>query len=264
MARTCRFNQTSVSEFKLRLEKDDITQVLKELHDQLLEERPESAEHVEAECPFCNELETSGANDEQQGDSVKTYTEDEYNSVLAQVADLETKVGELSAARQESEIESKIVEIKAQHEAQLAELQQRLEDQVAELQAQLDTTVLEAQAAKDEKDEIVSYLVDLEAESTRAQELARLQESRVALVKEQTSFPESRITERASAWAAMDEEAFMAALEDWKSIAPKAASQEDIPVSTAMTASHSDKPSGSVLRDVLGLRFQNIDPRKLI
>lgn len=230
--------------------------MLKELHDQLLLEKPESAEHDEATCPFCNGVELPDATDNgiQGGsESVKTYTEEEYDSVLAQVSALEAKLSELQGAQQESVVEAKIAEIKAETDGQ-----------VAEIQSKLDTAVLEAEAAKSEKDEVLAYLTEVEAEATRAEEVAKLRDERVAMVKEQTSFPESRITERADAWAAMDEDAFAASLEDWKAIAPKKEGDSTIPdTSSALSASRDDQTEGNVLREVLALRDQGIDPRSI-
>jgi hypothetical protein len=225
--------------------------VLKEIHDQLLAEKPEDAQHDEATCLWCKGEFSSAVDTEIQGgsESVKTYTEDEYNSVLVKVSALETKLSELEGAQQESVVEAKIGEIKAQTEAQ-----------VAELQTKLDTAVLEAEAAKSEKDKVLEYLADVKTEADKAEETARLREERVATVKEQTSFPDSRIEERADAWASMDEAAFEAALEDWKAIAPK--TNGKIPdVSTSLSASRDDQAGSDALREVLALRDRGIDAR---
>lgn len=184
---------------------------------------------------------------------MKTYTEEEYNALLAQVADLETKVNELDSVRQESEAEAKIAEAKAQFEAQ-----------VSDLQAQLDTAVLEAQAAKDEKDAVLTYFDQLKAEEEEASRIAALREERIEKVKEVASFPDDYIAARADAWAALDEEAFEAALADWKAIASKAGvTPEVVPTTTAMTASRdtTNQPQGGSLREVLNLRFQGVDTR---
>jgi hypothetical protein len=66
----------------------------------------------------------------------KTYTEDEHNAVLAQVADLEAKVAELSASQEASALDAAVAAVKAE-----------METQISELQGQLDTAVLEAEAA---------------------------------------------------------------------------------------------------------------------
>lgn len=226
--------------------------MLKEIHDQLLAEKPEDAQHDKATCPFCGESSDADDTGIQGGsESVKTYTEDEYNSVLAQVSALEAKLSELEGAQHDSEVEAKIVEIKA------------AKDENAELQSQLDTALLEAEAAKGERDKVLEYLTEVQAEADKAAEIAQRRDERIALVKEQTSFPESRIEERADAWAAMDEAAFAAALEDWKTIAPK--SNGKIPdVSTALSSSRDDQAGTDALREVLGLRDRGIDARTIV
>lgn len=229
--------------------------MLKELHDRLLEMMPEGASHDAASCGVCNGefAESELAHEIPEGGTLKTYTEEEYNALLAQVADLETKVNELDSVRQESEAEAKIAEAKAQFEAQ-----------VSDLQAQLDTAVLEAQAAKDEKDAVLTYFDQLKAEEEEASRIAALREERIEKVKEVASFPDDYIAARADAWAALDEEAFEAALADWKAIASKAGvTPEVVPTTTAMTASRdtTNQPQGGSLREVLNLRFQGVDTR---
>lgn len=228
--------------------------VLKEIHDRLLEMKPEGASHDASECGICNGTITDPeqAHENPEGGTLKTYTEEEYNALLAQVADLETKVNELDSVRQESAVEARIAEATAQFEAQ-----------VSDIQAQLDSAVLEAQAAKDEKDGVLAYFAQLQAEAEAAEQIATLREERVNRVKEVVSFPEDYIAARADAWAALDEEAFEAALADWKAIATKAGAGEPVPAATAMTASRdtTNQPSDGSLREVLNLRFQGVDTR---
>lgn len=183
---------------------------------------------------------------------MKTYTEDEYNTLLAQVADLESKVNELESVRQESTIEAKIADVKTQFEAQ-----------VSDLQTQLDTAVLEVQAAKDEKDAVVAYFDELKAEAEAAAVIDALREERIAKVKEVASFPEDHIAARADAWAALDEESFEALLADWKAVASKG-DGTNVPVATAMQASRESHPTqGGSLREVMNFRFQGIDTRSV-
>lgn len=226
--------------------------MLKELHDRLLEMKPEGASHDASDCPVCNGTVTDSehSNEDPQGGTLKTYTEDEYNALLAQVADLEAKVNELDGARQESEVEARIAEAKAAADAE-----------VEDLQSKLDTAVLEAQAAKDERDQIVAYFEQLKADEEAAEQIAALREERIGRVKEVASFPDDYIAARADAWAALDEEAFEAALADWKAIANKGG--DPVPATTAMTASRdtTNQPQGGSLREVLSFRFQGVDPR---
>lgn len=232
--------------------------MLKELHDHLLERKPEGASHDEDACPLCNVEIAASDKTETEGGSVKSYTEEEVQALVASaVKDLEAKVSELQGAQQASAIEAKISEAKAEAETK-----------VAELQAELDTTTLKAQKADEEKQEILAWL---EAEAKSAEERAALEarrDERIAKVREVASFSDEYVEKRAEGWAAMSDEAFEAALEDWKAVAgekkqgdSKDDSDARIPAETAMTASRDDKTTGSLLREVLNLRFEGIDPR---
>lgn len=233
---------------------NDNSIVLKELHDRLLAIKPEEASHDAESCEFCNGThESEHANiNVSTGGSVKTYSEEEYDALLAQVADLETKVNELESVRQESAMEAKIAELTAQFEAQ-----------VSDLQTQLDTAVLEVKAAQDEKSAIVSYFEDLATAEEQAAALVAVREERVARVKEVASFPEDHIAARADAWAALDEEAFEALLADWKAIASKG-DGSTVPVATAMQASRdTNQTKEGTVREVLNFRFQGVDTRSV-
>jgi hypothetical protein len=160
--------------------------VLKELHDRLMELKPEDASHDAAICPVCTGVEIAQITDPiSTGGRVKTYTEEEYNALLVQVADLETKVKELDGVRLESEVEAKLAAAKAEAEAQ-----------VADLQSQLDASVLEAQSAKDEKDAVLKALEELAEADAKAAEFQARKDERVARVKEVASFPEEHIAAR--------------------------------------------------------------------
>jgi hypothetical protein len=228
--------------------------MLKELHDQLLELRPEGASHDESSCPFCNpDLETSEAHgtEDLKGGSVMTHTEEEYTNLLTQVAELEAKVTELEGDRRESQVEAKIAEAKAE-----------LEAQVADLQAKLDTAVNEAETVKKERDEIVAFLDEAKAMEEEAAALEQTKADRIAKVKEVANFSDEYIAQRAESWAKLDEDAFELVLADWAAIAKKESGR--VPASTAMIASRTDtKPESErdVLREVLNLRFQGIDTR---
>jgi DNA repair exonuclease SbcCD ATPase subunit len=229
--------------------------MLKELHDQLLERKPEGASHDEGTCPLCNVEIAASQETETEGGSVKSYTEEEVQALLASATkDLEAKVSELQGAQHASAIEAQISEAKAEAETK-----------VAELQAELDTTTLKATRADEEKQEILAWL---EAEAKTAEEKAALEarrDERVAKVREVASFSDEYVEKRATDWAAMSDEAFEAALEDWKAVAGEKkgeTSETKVATETAMTASRDDnKTASSVLAEVLNLRFQGIDPR---
>lgn len=195
---------------------------------------------------------------------MKTYTEDEMSAVLAQVADLESKLRELEGAKHENAASAKVAEMTAQFDAERNELNSKL-----------DAAVLEAQTAKDEKTAILAYLEEIRVENERAAEVARLREERVVKVKEVASFTDEYIAERADAWAALSEDAFEATLADWKAISEKAAKaasapkteksakpESTIPAETAMAST--SESTGSVLHEVIsGFRAKGVDPRTI-
>lgn len=183
--------------------------------------------------------------------SEKTYTEDEYNALVAKVTDLEAKVSELTAATETSATDAAIAAAKVE-----------LEAQIADLQSKLDTATLEAEAAKKSHDDLVGYLEGEAAAIQAASELDARKTERLAAVKEAASFPDEYLESNADRFAAMSDEQFAAALEDWKTIAPKSTSaKDDIPSTTAMAASRSNDSTPNVLSEVMGLRFEGVDTR---
>lgn len=231
---------------------------LKTIHDQLMELQPEGASHP-ADCLICvGEVASDPTSTDGGSVSDKTYTEAEYNSLAAQVADLEGKLTELSAAAEASKVDEQVAAVKAE-----------METQVADLRSKLDAAVLEAEAAKKNHEELVALLVKAESEAVEAAEQAARKESRLAQVKEVASFPESYLEENADRFAAMSDETFEVALEGFKAqqealAAAGASKSDDIPVATAMTAARTTTDKGSnPLSEVLGLRFAGIDPRTI-
>lgn len=228
---------------------------LKTLHDRLLEERPDDATHVASECPFCVDA-AEVASATLTGGSVadtKTYSEEEHSALLAQVAELTAKVAELTTASTASEIDAKIATVKTE-----------LEAQVTDLQTKLDSAVLEAQAAKDDRDNTVSYLEGEAAAAEAAAAITARKDERIAKVKEVASFPDEYLDENADRFAAMSDEEFAKALEDWAVIAPKKAGSKDdkIPDKTAMTAARTTAEP-DVMSEIFDLRFNGVDVRSI-
>ena len=225
---------------------------LKSLHDQLLLDQPEDASHEADSCEFC--IATAEiASDQNNGGSVsdKTYTEAEFTSAISEVAGLKAQLAELTAAAEASNIDAKIAEAVAGSEAK-----------AAELQSQLDAAVLEAEAAKAEHIALVTQIAETEAAATAAAELAARKDERLVQVKEHASFPDEYVEANADRFAAMSDEAFEAALADWKAIGVKAPIVDGIPAVTAMTAARSTDGSNP-LAEVLGLRAQGVDTRTI-
>lgn len=239
-----------------------MSKVLKDLHDALLQERPEGVEHDSLNCPMCGDVPVETASAESTGGNVsdeKTYTEAEYAQLVAQVSSLEAQIAELTKAAEAEAIDARIAEAKAD-----------LEAQVADLQTQLDAAVLEKEAARSELDNVLSFLAAEQAAAEEAAALEARREERIAKVKEVASFPDDYLATNAERFAAMSDEAFEAALEDWKAIAPKAdkAGEEEgeLLPSTAMTASRTTTNTTtdkSLLREVMSLREAGVDVRSI-
>lgn len=230
---------------------------LKDLHDFMLEGKPEGASHDASECPFCAEAEVASATSNGGNVSDKTYTEEQYTELLTQVAGLEAKVAELTASTEKSELDTRIAEAKAE-----------LETQVTDLQSKLDAAMAESGAHKENFDQLVAYL---EAQVQSAEEAAALEQrktERVDAVKEVASFSEEYLEANAERFAAMSDEAFAAAIEDWKAVREAASAKPTsdkekagLPAATAMTAARESTTEPNALNEVLSLRFQGVDAR---
>jgi DNA repair exonuclease SbcCD ATPase subunit len=239
-----------------------MSSVLKDLHDALLEERPEGVEHDALSCPLCGDVptETASAETTDTGGNVsdeKTYTESEYNRLAEKVSSLETQIAELSEAAEAEAIDARIAEAKAD-----------LETQVADLQSKLDIAVIEAEASRTELNDVLAFLASEEAAAEEAAALEARRDERIAKVKEVASFPDDYVEANADRFVAMSDEAFEAALEDWKTIVPKAekSDQDELPAVTAMVASRSttnSNPDRGLLREVLNLREHGVDVRSI-
>lgn len=212
---------------------------LKSLHDRLLAEKPDGANHDSDTCPLCamddSSLDTPGG--------AVTYTEEELQAAVDKaVAAMQARVTELEQSQQVSEVESAKAALRA-------ELQTTVDD----LQSQLDAAVLKAEAAERERDEIKAWL---DAEATAQAEAEAIQarkEERLTKIREAASFPEDYLTQNADRFAAMSDDDFNTAVESWKAIAP--AGTSTIPEKTALHAGReSESTAGSALKDVIALR----------
>jgi hypothetical protein len=230
---------------------------LRSLHDWLLQAKPQGADHDPLSCPFCTSGHEGASVSTSDGGAVtgKTYTEEEFNAVLAKVSGLEAKVAELNTAAEASEADAKVAAATAD-----------LEVKVTDLQTQLDAVVLEAEAAKNSRQEILSWLDEQKLVAEQAAELDARKEERLAKVREVASFPDDYLEANADRFAAMSDESFAAVIEDWRTIAskgPAGTKGESIPANTAMIASRSDGKQADLLRDVMSMRFQGVDPRRV-
>jgi hypothetical protein len=207
---------------------------VKKIHDLLLVSKPSEASHEASLCPLCEGSQDGGDphNDDTLGGDVSTYTQDEFDTAVAEaVAPLQAKLDELLQDQTLAQFENRLTEMTEAHEAS-----------VAELRAEIDTAVAAAEAAQAERDEILSFLEEAKA----ADEAAELFEVRKAEVSEAVAslFGEEHIEANLDRWASMEAEAFESLLTDWKAAAEAArkdtadasadVSQDDTPASTAM------------------------------
>jgi hypothetical protein len=236
--------------------------ILKEYHDLLLNEKPETADHVAEDCPFCNENANSINHNDYSigGGDMKTYTEDEFTAAVTEAvaplqAAAETKVAEL-----QSEIE----------ELRTSQARTELEGQIADLQANLDKAEIRVAAAEAKYDELVAYL---DAEAAAVEQAALVQarrEARREAVKTAAPFADEYIDANLDRWVAMEDDAFEAVIEDWKAVASTARSEEDengeaeaIPETAMSNVRNAHTVNGSVAADVFGARNRGVDVRYL-
>ena len=162
------------------------------LHDLLLANKPEGAEHDAKACAFC----TAAASLKEEGKVTDQaiFTQEQHDALLASAVE---KAKEEAVASADAEI----LTLNEQLEAAKGELE-KTSTHVAELEADI--------AARDE-----------------AAELEKLAGERVAAVKAVANFTDEQIDERKASWAKMSEEAFASYLEDIQVVAKAATEQKD-------------------------------------
>lgn len=161
-----------------------------ELHDLLLQSKPEGANHDEKKCPICAS-EVTASQEENVAEAI--FSQEQHEQLLATAIE---KAREEASAETNAEI-SRLTELAEQQEARA----QAAETKVAELEAQIS-----------ERDE--------------ADRLAKLADERAELVKAAVDFSDEQIENRKMSWATKDEEEFNALLEDYKAAAAAKASEE--------------------------------------
>ena len=154
----------------------------KEIHDALLANKPDDAEHDAETCSFCGSVEAAS---EEETVAETIYTHEQHETLL-------------NAA-----VEGAVAEAKEEGDAELLQAN----DRIKELEADL--------AARDET------IAGLEAEKAEREEKDRLEAlaaERVEKVKEVASFTDEQISARRDRWARMDEEDFDSMLTDYKEL----------------------------------------------
>lgn len=238
---------------------------LKELHDRLLAERPDGAEHDEASCPMCameNSATITGggaSTASTEGGLMTTLTQEEHEAALQAAvekavseatAPLTEKIAAFEAAAADSEIGKAVADATAP-----------LNDKITEIQTALDEAVLARTAAEAKVTEVETFWADAIAAQTEAEAAAARKDERLAKVRETATFPEDYLTEHADRIAAMSDEDFEARLGEWSIIAPKAS--VTIPATTGLQAAREAATAtnqGSALGELRNLRGL-ADPR---
>jgi hypothetical protein len=228
---------------------------LKAIHDQLLAEQPEGAVHDEQTCPFCvlEALEASGQ--EPEGGLMGQFTQEELDAAIAAATTpLQTRLAELEAAAQETEVGKAV-----------ADATEPLNTRITELEGQLDATTIEKAAAEEAKTKVEEFWATAVAEHEAATVAAARRDERLTKLKEVA--PEKAheyLESNADRFAAMADEDFDARIEEYRAIAAKEGGSDEIPVQTALVAARESAApaNGSMLGEIPNLR-RALDPRTL-
>ena len=189
---------------------------------------------------------------------MKTYTEDEFTAAVQEavaslqsindtkVADLQTKVDELTAKLELDEFES----------------------QIADMQAKLDLAEAATAVAVKETVDLVAYLEGLEVEAAEAARLETIKTDRRAAIAEATAFSDEQIDAKIDRWVAMDEDMFNAILEDLKAVAaPVSVETEAVSTESTETAMENvrdvEHSAPSPMAGILDARSRGLDVRDL-
>lgn len=230
------------------------------MHDLLLSVKPDAAVHDATACAFCQA--TDGTERTEGGVlDVSITQEDLDKAVAAAVGPLQT---ELEALRQfKAEIESTDAAKAAEAAIEMAKAE------AAELQGKLDATTIEAAEANTKYENLVAWLAAEAEKAEQEAQIAALRDERVEAVKALKLFPDEYVEENSRRYAEMTPEVFEATMADWKAVkatkSVEGEEEETTTVQTAFVATRDDdgKPKTSHLRDVMRLRNEGIDPRRI-
>lgn len=157
------------------------------LHDLLLENKPDGADHDPLQCAFCTEA--ASVNEEENVAEQAIFTEEQHQALLASAIEEATTAAVATA-----------------------------DAEILTLNEQLDT-------AKVQLEEKGTKIEELETNISDRDETARLDKlsgERVASVKKVANFTDEQVEERKESWAKMSEEDFEAYLGDIQVVAKAA------------------------------------------
>jgi hypothetical protein len=165
----------------------------RELHDLLLEGKPEGADHDKGKCPICTgEIETASQEENVADEAI--FTTEQHEQLL-------------SAA-----VENAKAEATADADAEVLRLNEQLKQAEGKAEA-AETQVTELESKISDRDE--------------AERLAALADERAELVKAAVNFSDEQIEARKESWATKDDEEFEALVEDYKAAADAATEKSE-------------------------------------
>lgn len=199
-----------------------------ELHNLLLEKKPEGAEHDKDKCPVCLIGEIS------EEEKVAEITQEQHEALL------------------EAAVEKAKSELASDHDAEILSLNEQLSQAQEEKEA-LEARITEFETQKQQREE-----------EARLEALA---EERVELVRAaEVNFSDEQIESRKDQWAKMDEEEFSTLLEDYKEVAQAAVSEAksngDGKPSSSFTGTREtagDKTTPNALEEFFGANMSSAD-----
>jgi chromosome segregation ATPase len=215
----------------------------KDMHDLLLSVKPDGAVHDATACDWCSPvIQATDETDRTEGGvlDVSITQEDLDKAVAAAVASLQA------------------------HEAAVA----AVEAEKADLQAKLDAANIEVNEWKTKHDEVTAWLAAEAEMAEKEAQIAALRDERVEAVKALQIFADDYVEENAQRYAEMTDEVFTASIADWKAIKATKSSdgeEQELPTKTTFVATRDDdgKAKTSHLREVMRLRNEGVDPRRI-
>lgn len=252
-----------------------LSDTLRALHDRLLADRPDGAEHEEGSCPFCalealQAAATAGGAPSpisNEGGLMTTLTQEEHEAAVAEAvakaiaeatAPLSAKIAEFEAANADTEVGKAVAEATAP-----------LNEKISTLQSELEAAVLAQTAAETALAETEGFWAQV-SEAAEAEALAASRkDERLARIREVANFPEEFLTKNADVYASLTDEDFEVRVaemaETAKTIAEVVGGK--IPAATALTAardaSGGSNNQGSALSELGAMRRALTDPRTL-
>lgn len=223
------------------------------LHDLLVSMQPEGAVHDEASCPVCITDQEAKVGDP------KSYTEDELQAkitaaIAEAVAAKDAELNEIKAARASDEVASAVAEATAE-----------LATKSEALQAELDEAVRDAKASKDELDNVVAYLADVQSQGERE----ALAEERLTAIKATQVYPDAYVDTHPDRWVDMSSEDFDAeiavlqASAEARGVEPVSTPVPERTAMTATAATDTAKSKRSPVSEVIHLRRDGVNVARL-